>query len=264
MVLKSALRTVTAAAASVALSFCVAGSVKAVEPPVLPGYDLFQTQDGTSFDGIPFIGVPLGTYNFGGSIGVQNTGFTDTIIQRLTEATAPSTTVSLQMDALQLETAAPTNLGAGVGNYFITLQSVRGGPASTGTMTVNFNGSGTGGTFTSALDVNFDVRFGSLTGPIVASQDLALSNSGDTWVHTPTPGSVLINGANFDLNGVDGTNDFFPGTIVEKHPSGGAQHQATPVDAFYDPVPEPSTTAAMSLGFLSLGLILVARKRRTA
>jgi hypothetical protein len=41
---------------------------------VLPGYDLFETTGDTTFGGVAFQGVPLGTFNFGGTIGVQNTG----------------------------------------------------------------------------------------------------------------------------------------------------------------------------------------------
>src|ERR1700736_6576090 len=78
---------------------------------VNPGYDLFQTDPtATNFMGIPFQGVPLGTYNFGGIIGVQNVGNTDTIVQRFSPiASAPSTTVGTQLIALQLETLAPVN-----------------------------------------------------------------------------------------------------------------------------------------------------------
>lgn len=32
---------------------------------VLPGFDLFHTEPGTSFGGVPFTGVPLGTFDFG-------------------------------------------------------------------------------------------------------------------------------------------------------------------------------------------------------
>lgn len=110
---------------------------------VNPGWDLLQTVSGTTFQGVPFFGVPLGSYDFDGTIGVQDVGNTDTIIQRLTAGTVPSPTISIQMNALQLETAAPTSLfGGPLGLYFITLQSVRGGSASAGNMTIDF-GAGT-------------------------------------------------------------------------------------------------------------------------
>src|SRR5271155_4446714 len=98
------------------------------------------------------------------------------------------------MDALQLETAAPTALlGGPVGFYFITLQSSDGtGPASTGAMTINFAPN----TFTSSLDVFFDVHYGALNGPIVYSTDLTLSNGGAPWGNIAPAGSQLINGVN--------------------------------------------------------------------
>src|SRR5438105_138265 len=57
-------------------------SVSRADNRVAPGWDLFATQPGTSFMGVPFTGVPLGTFNFGGTIGTQPTGDTDTIVQR--------------------------------------------------------------------------------------------------------------------------------------------------------------------------------------
>jgi hypothetical protein len=104
------------------------------------GWDLFTSTPGaTMFDGVPFMGVPLGTFNFGGSIGVQSVGSADTIIQRLSTAVAPtkvagsSATVPLTLDALQLETVAPTTVFGPLDNYFITLTP---SVPSTGAMTI--------------------------------------------------------------------------------------------------------------------------------
>ncbi len=207
---------------------------------VNPGWDLFATQTGTTYQGVPFVGVSLGTYNFGSTIGVQNVGDTDTIIQRLTLASSPSQAIPVQMDALQLETAAPVSLGGGpFGNYFITLQSARGGPLSTGSMTINFGPD----TFTSSLDIFFDIRFGALNGPIVNSSDLLLSNPSTPWSNLPPPNAVLIDGANYLLNGVDTTQDFWPiGPFAETE--AGATHV---VDAALT-VPEPATNACFLLG----------------
>jgi hypothetical protein len=144
-----------------------------------PGWDLFDTQAGTTFQGNPFVGDPVGSYNFGGSIGTQSVGNTDTIVQRLAAATPGSPTIPLLMDALQLESATPISFGGGpLGFYFITLQSSDGtGPASTGSMTINFGPN----TFTSSLDVFFDVHYGALNGPIVYANDFVLSNPGASW-----------------------------------------------------------------------------------
>jgi hypothetical protein len=195
---------------------------------VLPGYDLFETTDGTNLNGIPLQGVPLGSYNFGGSIGVQSVGNADTIVQRLQTATAPSVpgtapTINLQMLALQMETVTPVDLGAGLNNYFVTLQSVRGGPATTGMMDITFANSA-GGTFNSFFDVFYDIRVGALNGPIVNSSDLTLTGTANTWSRTPPPSAVTINGVNIDLNGVNSNSDFWPTPpVTESHPGAGGE-----------------------------------------
>src|SRR5438128_12663454 len=120
---------------------------------VLAGYDLLETAPGTTFGGVAFQGVPLGTFNFGGTIGVKNVGNTDTIDRRLAPAVSPSTSIPVEMLKLQLESTAPTNFGLGVDFYFMTLQSDRGGPVTVGTMTVGFGAN----SFDSLFDVFFDI-----------------------------------------------------------------------------------------------------------
>jgi len=265
----------------VALAFVVLAATSAAPrvraDTVLAGYDLFQTDAAnTNFNGVPFMGVPIGLFNFGGSIGVQNVGNTDTIVQRLSSVTAPpggSGTSSLIMQAPQLETTAPPTAFGPLANYFIPLQSPRGGPATTGTITINFANPTPGpppptqpvaGTFTSFFDVFFDIRMGSLTGPIVFSGELPLTNSGAQWSHYPPPGATQIVGVNAFLNGQDHSNDFFPiGGFIEKHPTQGqhAAYDAGAVNPFS--VPEPSTVATGSLSFL-FGVVLVWRTKRKA
>ena len=125
------------------------------------------------------MGVPLGTYDFGGTIGVKSVGQADTIIQRLSFVPYPIGITPLVLSAWQLETLAPTSIGGGpVGFYYLTLQSARGGPASTGTENIL----ALSDTFSPTLDVFYDLRFGALNGPIVNSSDMVLSASGD-WQH---------------------------------------------------------------------------------
>lgn len=57
-------------------------------PVVNPGYDLFESLPCTTFGGVAFQGVPIGTFNFGGTIGTKSVGVTDRIIQRLAPAGA--------------------------------------------------------------------------------------------------------------------------------------------------------------------------------
>jgi len=227
------------------------------------GYDLFTTVTGTDFPGLgPLVGVQLGTFDFGsGSMFVGNA---DTIVHRLDDVTVAAVgdtgTTRLEMLALQLETAAPVDFaGNGLDNYFVTLQSARGGPATTGSMDITFL-STQGGTFSSFFDVFFDIRKGSLNGTIVLSDELTpLANQGADWGRVPPPGAILINGVNYLLDGTDTDKDFWPGVppgggpagiVKEVHPN-GANHWVT------TSTPEPSTW----IMFVTAGLMVPAYAR---
>src|SRR5438034_1287412 len=87
---------------------------------VAPGFDLFTTPNAniqSSLSPFPlasFKGLPLGTFNFGGSVGVQNVGATDTIIQRLASASSPGPSIiPIEIVALHLQSTAPINFGLG-------------------------------------------------------------------------------------------------------------------------------------------------------
>ena len=224
---------------------------------VQSGYELFQTQaSGTSFPGLgSLMGVPLGTFNFGS--GPVNTGDTDTIIQRLTTATVAnagdSTTVNLKVNALQLETTAQVNfMNLGLNNYFITLDP---NTASTGSMTLTFGGPG-GGTFSSSLDLTLDIHSGALNGPVVDTETLMLQNNNEVWGRTPPPGSVLINGVDYLLNGTDTSADFWPGLQIVQNPPSlpSAADDLTPAT-----VPDGASTLGL---LLASATILFATRRR--
>jgi len=226
------------------------------------------------------MGVPLGTYNFdtissGGSnngymAGVQNVGNTDTIVERLSPVTVSGGTTPLQLVALQLETvSAVTIAGLGTGNLFVTLTP---GAPETGSMTINSND-----TFTSTLNITFDVHFGSLTGTTIATGLTDTLNGSGFWSHTAPPGSVLIPGVNYLLNGMplpsnpsvwsdgDPTTDFWPagGPIVPgqpwiplTEPEAGGQHSVDPTI-----VPEPNTAMVSALAAV-IGLAYAGWNRR--
>jgi hypothetical protein len=233
-------------AASLSVSISRASTVAA-------GYDLYETNAAdTSFSGLGnLMGVPLGTFNFGGTVGVQNTGPTDTIIQRNAAATVASppgtaSPISITLVAIQLETVAPVNfMGDGTANYFLTL-----GGASTGTETISFNAAGTGGTFSTSLTITFDIRKGSLTGTIEETQTLTLTSSGAFWGQTPPPGTVLINGANNLLDGTNHNQDIFLAQPLSIDCSQGGVW----CDGLADPSPEPGTAALMLIPLGAFGL----------
>lgn len=242
----------------------VRAAVVCVDGNVCPGYDLFETAAGTSFDGISFRGVPLGTYNFGGTIGVQNTGAADTIIERMSTVAAPSGTTDLSMLALQLVSTSQQFVpGLGTGFLYVTLDKTLEATVnntSANTMTISIP-SPTGGTFSSSLDVFFDVTFGSPSGPNVdaglgaacnlqsdGSCEAQLSSSGALWSHT-APGDLVvpsIDGVNYLLDGVDTSGDFWPGVITERHSF--AVHVVTDT-------PEPGTLVLLGSALFGFGLL---------
>ena len=222
------------------------------------GWELFETSPGvTLFAGVPFEGVPLWNYNFGGAIGSQYVGRTDTIIYRPTDIVGPvgstQPLVNVQMVAWQLKSVNPFDPdGAGpapVGDYYLTLH----GAPATDTGSVTFL-SANNGTFTDTLDVYYDLRFGSLTGPIVvANGSCSLLNSLDTWDRDAGTNTVLrIAGVDYLLNGSDTTQDMWPDPVT--HFSAGHDY----VHVVVGTIPEPSGLALLGLG----GLCLAIKTRR--
>ena len=237
-----------------ALALGAASPLAQADPIIDQGWDYLLTDPtGTSFAGVAFQGVPLNVFDFGPPYGVQPVGDTDTIVHRLAPVTVPVTPgtaapIPIELVSLNLRSVSQTDFGAGLGYYYISLQSARGGPASVGQMTITFDDPDSG-TFGSFFDVYFDIRFGALNGPIVLSSNLLLSSTGSPWSRTPPAGAVLVDGVNNRLNGVDTSADFWPGRIVETHPT-GAQHTAS------------STPAPGAAGLGAIVGVFAARRRR--
>jgi hypothetical protein len=202
---------------------------------VAKGFDLFQTAPGTQFQGIPFQGVPIGQFDFGGNAGIQNVGNADTIVQRLGAATSAGPrslrVVPIIDRALQLVSSVPVPQ---FGNQlvFATLQSTRGGPLATGRLAIHFKNA-RGGFFNSSLTLPIDLRVGGLNGPIVLSTSLKLKASRVAWTHFPPAGARLIPGVNFSLKNPTKDPpiqwDFWPAPFGEIGP--GETHNVLPAAA---------------------------------
>ena len=157
------------------------------------GTDYFQTQAGTFFN----FGSPIGIVNFIGSpIG---TGMTDTIIQRTDDVVINGGSGTIRITALSLVSTAPVNVGGTFYNVSVGLASSPSVSQDVGT--ININGSPTGGTFTSTLDVFFDVHFSPVSsGPALpdVTADVSLSNGGAPWGPSPVAGQVIVTGFDCD------------------------------------------------------------------
>jgi hypothetical protein len=224
---------------------------------VATGWDLFETLPTTNFltpyGPVFFKGEPLGSYDFGGTIGVLPTGTTDTIVQRLDPAIrlgstpGPAPIIDIELVALHLRSVAPVDIGGGIfHDLYVTLQKERGGPASPGNMTITFAPPepGPGGTFDSFFDVFFDIRLDSLSGPIQFSGNLPLNSNGTPWQRDGPHTAIMHENVNVNLapgSGIDHSQDFWPINVTELHP-GVAIHQVVPAS-----VPEASTVLVWSI-----------------
>ena len=232
-----------------------ASSVSQATIDVNEGWDLFFTDDSTEFMGLNWEGVPLGTFDFGGTIGVQSTGGIDTIVQRIDPASVAGAgntdTINIELVAMQLVSTVQFDFdGDGPSPFdyhYITLQS---GQSTTGEMDITFTDS-TSGSFDSFFDVYFDLRVGSLTGTILDSDSITTTSSDNDWNRVSAcPYSVVIDDVNNLLNGTDTAEDFWPQDPVEYYT---AMRLSFPSGA----TPEPAT-----LGLLLIGGLAMLRRRR--
>jgi hypothetical protein len=224
---------------------------------IAPGWDLLDPLPGTmvflpGFGLVPFVGVPLGEFDFGPGLGLRPTGRADTIIHRPVPAPSGST-IGVELVAMQMVSVAPFDIGFGLDLLYVTLQA---GAPFTGTMTFSDFAAGPHlppgphGTVTyDDIDWRFDVRMGALDGPIVLSDAQTLSTGPIFWSHFPPPGAVTIPCVNVLLDGTpplcgDGSalSDFFPQPFSFTSPDG----TVIPTS-----VPEPVASVLAGLGMFA-------------
>lgn len=232
-----------------------------------PGFDLFKTVTANiNLPGlgiVPFQGVPLVSYDFEGSAGVKNTGNTDTIVERINQASvagpAQNDVIAIEIVALQLKSVNQINLGAGLGYHYATLQSAS---TSSGTADINFI-SQNAGVFDSNFTVYFDIRFGSLTGTILASASKTFTATNVPWAREPIDDlAIKIPTVNYLLNGSTPDRDFWPPTA--QHDAGdGSQHNVSTGISIVIPTVSEWGLIIMAVLLLTVGAVAIQRRFKT-
>jgi hypothetical protein len=232
---------------------------------ILPGYDLLVTTGacynfGPPFGLVPFVGVPLNTYDFGS--GSVNVDATDTIMKRIDGVTnladGASATINIAMVGLSLRSQNQIDWSAfgGIANEYVKTVNVMDVGS---TMTITNDVFNDCGTFDSTLMIKFQlqgVTSGATTDFIVKT--FSMSGAGMWSQIAATTNPVLIDGVNNNLNGLDNSNDFFTGQSFHILPDGG-YHSTHDVNGVI--CPEPTSLFAIGLACFAAGGRF-ARKRR--
>ena len=172
---------------------------------VAPGYDLYQSGGRFAgpgwFYGVEVEGVPLGPFDFGGTVGEQDTFDTNWIVQRTAAGSASEANVPLEIVAFQLQSLYDNvDLGPFGGTsgdtdrIGITLNENLG--SSYDISFANNGGTVGDGTFTTDLHFSVDIRRGGITGDLLQTRELELSSGlGDavaSSANAPPPTATVV------------------------------------------------------------------------
>ena len=243
-------------AAFLAAGFVILETANVQANPITinPGYDEMKTQ--TAYfvppsvppsppnPPIPFTSNPLTTFNFGGSIGSQYVGDTDTIIQRTDASFTLANNGDHHVSAI---TVAAISLKTLDGSLFATLNLNN---ASTGTIDIERT-SDTGGIWTNDFTVHIDI-FAASTGTVVYTDIVKHFTGYGTWATTPGPyNSETI------IAGVNQNNNFWITGPAHHEVGDGTVHVVESIQS----VPEPSSVALLMSGSLIVGYFAIQRKK---
>jgi hypothetical protein len=251
---------------------------------VLAGNDYWQTVTPTNvtfggggdFDAIPAGFFFPGSPPFSGTVDLEGMqvgpGTTDTIVQRMGDATLPtvvsSDTVPIEMTQLSLRSVAPITVGSSQWDVHVSIppevpQTL---PPSTGMITITLSDPD-GGTFSSTIGVTAQIRFVQVGGGGTAVLDppptLSLSSAPNCWSYTPWAGHLPLpgEGPNFFPSVCPGTGGTVIQPTTESHPM-GAIHTASPAVTAGAGVPAVSTWGLAMVALLVIcGGTLALRRR---
>ena len=212
-----------------------------------PGLDLLETDPATTFDtfNLPFpFFMPHCDAGFAGVVSFRGSpidcfagtcGLTpaDTIVRRMASAPPPTSSIPIEIVALELRSVAPITLNCSGGpqTWDVSVSIAEGDPnQTTGTMTINQNYP-RGGTFTSTLPVRPQLTFTRVSGgptvtigPMLSPSPIVFNvASPTTWCQRPNPVDDPV--GDQVLRYSSSTPGFFPGVLCPSSPGGGGRRR---------------------------------------
>jgi hypothetical protein len=245
---------------SIGLVVCAASSQASNTIP--PGHMLLTTQPFTFYEFFGFAGlnsvelegVPLGSFDFGS--GLVATGNADTIVERHATASVASSTIPIEIVALELRSIDPIDIGNGPEFLSLTLNFDAGSAMTINGLATEANPHGT---FDSNFHYFFDV-FGSISG-YLGTLETTTSQTGAGWKHVSNVTEPHIAGVNSLLNGSTTDNDFWFTETADHLFATGGHHFLS--DGELPSVPSVSILGGgvLCLGLMNAGLRLLRREK---